>query len=320
MMSKVKKHKLFKTWTALKAGDLVDIIAPASRCPVQELEAGEAVLRSWGLRVRRSSKLFGESLLHSNSDKERWHQLKAALMAKDSAAIWCVRGGYGSLKLLPLLAKMKVPSRPKVFLGLSDLTSLNIFFNQHWKWPVLHAPILSRVGRGDLPPSSLQELREVLFGETQRVDYQLSALNPVAEKIKIIEGPVVGGNWTTLMSGIATPYQLRPKGSILFLEDVGERGYRLDRYWEQLHQMDFLNQLSAIVLGDFTEGDEPNGTNLIWDVLKMRAQSFKKPVYYGLPVGHGRIQRVLPLGVQLKIVRHAAIISASFPTGIDLNG
>lgn len=294
-------------WKGLKAGDLVDVVAPASKGPMEELEEGVKTLESWGLRVRIQPHLYSPHLLHSNSDLERWTQLKSALLNKESSAIWCVRGGYGSMKLLPKLSKLKKPKHTKVFLGLSDITSLNVFFNQKWKWPVLHAPVLTRVGRGDLPQESMDELKQVLFGTIRELQYPLKPLNAAAEKCKNLMGTLVGGNWTTLMAGLATPYQVRASNSILFLEDVGERGYRLDRYWEQLLQMGFLDQLSGIILGDFTLGDESNGENYVWEVLKERASGYKKPVFCGIPSGHGVIQRVLPLGVSLKLKRRTSV-------------
>jgi muramoyltetrapeptide carboxypeptidase len=315
MVGKVRKPKS-RGWQALQSGDLVDVIAPASKCAVSELQAGLGALESWGLRVRISSEIFGDSLLHSNSDRQRWLQLKAALQAKDSRAIWCARGGYGSMKLLPSLARLRAPESVKAFLGLSDITSLNVFFNQRWHWPVLHAPILSRVGRGDLPLDSIRELKQVLFGEVSELTYHLEPLNSRAAKTKVLRGRLIGGNWATIMAGLATPYELDPKGNILFLEDVGERGYGLDRFWEQLKQMGFLSQLAAIVFGDFTECNEPDGRNIIWEVLKARAAEFNKPVFHGLPVGHGTIQRVLPLGVDMVIRGQAGRINGSLKTGL----
>lgn len=306
-------------WKGLKSGDLVDIIAPASKGPMEELEEGVKVLESWGLRVRILPHLYSPHLLHSNSDLERWNQLKSALLNKQSSAIWCVRGGYGSMKLLPKLSKLKKPQHTKAFLGLSDITSLNIFFNQKWKWPVLHAPVLTRVGRGDLPKESMDELKQVLFGTIRELNYSLKPLNAAAENCKSLKGILTGGNWTTLMAGIATPYQVRASKTLLFLEDIGERGYRLDRYWEQLLQMGFLDQLSGIILGDFTLGDEANGENYIWDVLAERAQAYKKPVFSGIPSGHGDIQRVLPLGVSVHLKRQKkGGVYALVPTGIDV--
>ena len=307
---------LTRGWKALKTGDLVDVVAPASKGPWNELEEGIKILESWGLRVRVSSHLYSPNLLHSNTDLERWNQLKSALLNKESSAIWCVRGGYGSMKLLPKLAKLKKPKHTKIFLGLSDITSLSVYFNQQWKWPVLHAPVLTRIGRGDLPKVSIDELKQVLFGEVSELKYSLKPFNQAADKCKNLSGELVGGNWTTLMSGLATPYQIKAPRTILFLEDIGERGYRLDRYWEQLLQMGFLDKLSGILLGDFTLGDEPDGKNYVWEVLKERTKSFKKPVFYGLPVGHGQIQRVLPLGVSLQLKKADHNLIAVIPTGM----
>lgn len=292
-----RQKKSTKGWSPLKAGAIVDVIAPASKCSTDELQKGIVLLEKWGLKPRVSPQIFGDNLLHAQSDEVRWNQLKKALLAKDSSVIWCARGGYGSMKLLPPLRKMKKPAQQKFLVGLSDITSLNVFFNQNWKWPTLHAPILSRMGRGDLPPSTHEEIQRILFGEQDTVTFSLEPFNEKAQRSKMISGSVVGGNWTTLMASVGTPFSLKGKGNILFLEDIGERGYRLDRFWEQWEQAQFWSSLEALVLGDFTEGDEPNGSNTIWEVLRMRAEKYKKPVYRGLPSGHGNIQRPLPLGL-----------------------
>lgn len=284
-------------WNPLEKGSIVDVVAPASRGPDDELNAGIKILESWGLQVRIENSLFGDNILHSNSDAKRWEYFSKALRSPDSSALWCVRGGYGSMKLLPHLAKLKKPRQSKIFLGLSDLASLNVFFNQNWHWPTLHAPILTRIGKGDLPNESVEELKQILFGHKNELTYPLIPFNEAAKKVKKIQAPLMGGNWVTLMAGVGTPYQLQPQGQIVFIEEVAERAYRLDRQWEQWKQMGFLDKISAIVLGDFILGDEPDGKNYVWDILKQRAQEWNKPVFKGIPSGHGLIQRTLPLGV-----------------------
>lgn len=319
-----RKNKTLPLWLPVVDGAIVDVIAPASKCSVEELKKGLQFLESWGLRPRLSDEIFGESLLHAQSDQERWFQFQKALLAKDSSVIWCARGGYGSMKLLPKLQKMKRPQKPKLLVGLSDITSLHVFLNQEWGWPTLHAPILSRMGRGDLPPSTHHEIHQILFGQVSSVTFSIEPFNPRAHEIKKLQGEIFGGNWTTLMANVGTPFSLQSSGSsgglskgsasvsrkaergagrILFLEDVGERGYRLDRFWEQWEQAGFWKDIQAVIFGDFTEGDEPNGTNTIWEVLKTRASQFKKPVYRGLPTGHGIIQRPLPFGTPAELIR-----------------
>lgn len=311
-------------WRTLKKGSLVDIVAPASRCPLDEIEKGIKVLESWGLRVRVPTPLFGNHWTHSNNDQVRIDQLKAAIEAPDSDAIWVVRGGYGSLKLLPALSKMRKPRVNKVFLGLSDVTSLHLFFNQKWGWSTLHAPILSRVGRGDLPPKSINELKQILFGKRDEQVFSVKPLNLFAKNINaqknkkssqqnsILRGQLVGGNLATFQTCLGTPFEWKPKNTILFLEDVGERAYRLDRMWEHLLQTGLLQKCSGIILGDFTDGLEADGRNLFPQFLKERAETCPVPLFTGLPVGHGKIQRTLPLGVQVCIENNKLIVPSGF--------
>jgi muramoyltetrapeptide carboxypeptidase len=299
-------------WTSLKRGAIIDVIAPASKCSIEELNAGVKELESWGYQVRVPKNIFGGHWTHSHNNEVRFQHLKQALYS-DSSAIWCARGGYGSLKLLPGLNKLKKPKHCKLFLGLSDITSLHMFFNQKWGWPTIHAPIISRIGRGDLPQKSIEELKAIVAGEVVKQEFKLKAVNTLAKQIgqakqasqdeqfKSVSGILVGGNFATLMASIGTPFQWQPKNTILFLEDIGERAYRLDRLWEQLEQTGLLWQAKAVVLGDFTDTHEKDGKSFFGEFIKERAKTAKIPIYSGLPVGHGLIQRTLPLGVKATI-------------------
>jgi muramoyltetrapeptide carboxypeptidase len=287
-------------WTALKQGAIIDVIAPASKCSMDELKAGVKTLESWGYQVRVPENIFGNHWTHAHTNEVRFEQLKQALYS-DSSAIWCARGGYGSLKLLPQLAKLKKPQQCKLFLGLSDITSLHLFFNQSWGWPTLHSPIVTRIGRGDLPVKSINELKKIITGKLLEQKFAVKALNAKAKQADRISGTLVGGNFATLMASIGTPFQWQPKNSILFLEDVGERAYRLDRLWEQLEQTGLLSRAKAVLLGDFTDANESDGKNFVAHFIEERAKAAKIPIYSGLPVGHGVIQRTLPLGVKVTI-------------------
>lgn len=293
-------RKAKKGWHPLKKGALIDVIAPASRCSLEELEAGVKVLESWGYQVRVPKDLFGGHWTHSHNTEVRGRHLVQALQAQDSQAVWCLRGGYGSLKLLPLLQKIKRPPPCKLFLGLSDITSLHIFLNQVWGWPTLHAPVLSRVGKKDLPRNSIAELRKIISGKVSEQVFKLKSRNLVGEPSPL-HGALVGGNFVTLMASLATPFQIKTKQKILFLEDIGERAYRLDRLWEQLEQAGLLKDIKAVVFGDLTDGHEPDGSNKIPYFLRERAQEAAFPIYTGLPCGHGPIQRSLALGVNASI-------------------
>ncbi len=135
-----------KRWPKLKPGDVVDVVAPGWKCSPKDLKLALEELKSWQLTPRVPKNIFAKESLFSNSDQERFMQLKRALLAKDSQAVWCLRGGYGSIRLIPYLAKLKKPSFCKAFLGLSDITSLHLFLNQYWNWSTIHGPLLERHG------------------------------------------------------------------------------------------------------------------------------------------------------------------------------
>ena len=128
---------------AVSKGDIVDVIAPASPCLPADLERGLAAARALGLEPRVPRHFFAKSMLFANTDQKRLEHLRAAVYAADSKLIWCVRGGYGSIRLLDAMARWPRPKRPKILLGYSDVTTLHAFVNQRWGWPSLHGPCSS---------------------------------------------------------------------------------------------------------------------------------------------------------------------------------
>lgn len=283
-------------WLPLKPGDIVDIVAPGFAPTVEELDSGIRFLEGWGLVPRLPRNIRGKDILCSNCDEVRFQHLKEALYAKDSKAIWCVRGGYGSLRLIPHLLKLKRPrTRPKLFIGLSDITSLHAFLNQRWGWPTVHGPLLERLGQGAALPKYERELKKFVFGEMTTIRFsKLKALNEAAQKDGVVRGRVSGGNLIVLQSSLGTKASWQTEGRILFFEDVGERGYRIDRVLEQFSQAGLFKRAKAIVFGQFTESHERDGRDLVPLVIKRFAQTVKIPVFSGLESGHDIIQRPVP--------------------------
>jgi muramoyltetrapeptide carboxypeptidase len=289
--------KSAKSWSPLKRGDIVDIIAPASACSRSELQGGVRFLKKMGLVPRLSKKIFAPGAkIFAQSDAERLAQLVKALKAKDSKAIWCVRGGYGSLRLLPALAKVKRPALCKLLIGYSDITTLHVFLQAEWKWPTLHGPLLDRFGRGDNLPQETAETFGLLFGERENIVFKnLKPLNRAARKSGKIKGSVIGGNLATLQSSLGTPWQVLPSGHFVFLEDTGERPHRLDRMLAQLVQVGYFKNAKGVIFGPLLVA-AARDRRLIWsDVLPRFAQSLKIPVLAGVLSGHGPVQRPLPL-------------------------
>jgi muramoyltetrapeptide carboxypeptidase len=286
------------SWQALQEGDSVEIIAPASRCSESELKSAIQSVRDMGLVPIMPDDIFEERHpLFSTGDQKRFEFLKAAFNRKESKALWCLRGGYGSIRLLPLLAKLKRPKKVKIVIGLSDISTLHNFLNQKWKWPTLHGPMLGTFAeRGD---EEKEEILDVLFGRVDEVRFPgLIPMNVAAKKNKKITGPITGGNLMTVQSSQGTKSEFHAKNAIVFLEEVSERGYRVDRLLVSLQQSGYFSKAKAVVLGDFLGGNEPDGQNFVNDVLNQFAYETKIPVLKGLQSGHGPLRRTVPFATK----------------------
>lgn len=290
-----------QSWKALKKNDIVDIVAPGSGTREDELNQACQFLESWGLRPRVSKSLFSGHPYLSNSDDYRFKDLKRALYKKDSSVVWCLRGGYGSIRLIPSLLKLKKPSRAKLLIGYSDISTLHVFLTQKWKWISCHGPLLDSMGKGKYSQEDNEELNKLLFGQQSQIIFEgLTAANKQARKVKALKAAVVAGNLVTLASSIGTPCELQSKNKILVLEEIGERGYRLDRLFQQLLQSKAIQGIQALVLADFLGGQEPNGKNFVASALADFVNQASFPVFQGLKLGHGNNNR--PLFLQTSTV------------------
>lgn len=294
-------------WEPLKKGDLVDVVAPGWACDPSLVEPAQKLLESWGLRVRIPEGLLENWKFFANTDQKRGEFLQKALHAKDSKAVWCLRAASGTHRVLPAVFKKAKPAKSKLVIGFSDITSLHCTLQKKWKWASLHGPMLDRLAKNDLDPAIVEQTRAVVFGETDVVEFrEMKAVNKAAQKAKTIKGITAGGNLTVVQSLIGTGMLPSFKNSILFFEDVDERGYRLDRMFVHLEQAGVFKGVRAIVLGQFTGGNEPKGSdgetkNLVPWALENLADSLKVPLFSGLPVGHGALQWPFPLGAQAEI-------------------
>jgi muramoyltetrapeptide carboxypeptidase len=277
-------------WSYLQKNDVVDIIAPASNAPTNKLEDGISWVKSIGLVPHVPKDIVRTDIFFAAPLETQLEHLKNALYS-DSKAIWCLRGGYGSMRLIPHLLKLRPPKKPKLFIGFSDITALHLFFTQHWKWPTIHGRTISQM-HPDLASTPDREfLKDMIFGEIHdRTFKELTPMNEHALVKKQISGKITGGNLRIIQSSLGTSWELNAKGKILFIEDVGERGYSVDRMLEQMIQAKIIDKsLKAIVFGDFTEALEKNGKDLTPIALQRFADKVPYPVLKGLPAGHGHI-------------------------------
>lgn len=289
-----KKSKLSSGLDCLRHGDLIEVIAPGSSTAQNVLEEGAKALKSWGYRVQFEKDLIDPKIFLSNSDQYRFNSFKKAITNQDSKAVWCLRGGYGSIRLLPFIEKMPTPKHKKLLIGLSDISSLHVIMNQKWKWPTLHGPLIDRIALNKLTPENIYELRQAI----ENPDYvsvfdNLKPINQAAQKQKTIKSQVVGGNLMVVTSTLGTKWQIDTSNKILFLEELCERAYRVDRCLQQMKQAGLFNKVKAVVFGDFTDCHEPNNDNYIPKVFEEFFRDLKIPAFKGVETGHGEKQRPL---------------------------
>ena len=208
----------------------MDLVMPGSPATATQIKQAMQQVKALGLRVRFRTTGPRPSL------KQKFQLLKQALAAEDSKVVWCIRGGYGSQKLMPLVLRMRQPKKPKLFIGYSDITVLQMFMVHQWHWPVLHFPVLV-----DIPgilKKDFQQLKHIVQNYLKKnksqkwqVFTKLKILNPgcLRDKNFTIKSSVTGGNMTIIQSSIGTPWAGQFKNKILFLEDKGEAPYRVDR-------------------------------------------------------------------------------------------
>lgn len=246
----------------LKKNDIVDIVSPGTPCSFDEIKKIKNFVKKIGLTPRiflEKETSVKKSLAHefaSIAPETRFAQLKKAIEATDSKIIWCSRGGYGSFEILPFLMKMKKPKQPKILIGFSDISSLNIFLIQQWNWQVISAPMLIQLAFEKVSEKSKKAILDLIFGKVLELKYNLKASQKIA-----VEGKIVGGCISVLAGSFGTKNQLDWKDKILFFEDEGEDGERLDRYFTQVITIITESKIKpkAVLLGNFLEAN-PHGT------------------------------------------------------------
>ena len=277
---------------------IIDIIAPGYGGKKEDIAAAERYIKKLGFTPRIPKDIFKTHPLHSHEDGYRLDHLIKALTAKDSAAIWCFKGGYGTAKLIPMLAKIKPPT-PKTLIGFSDITALHLFLNQEWGWPTLHAPVLWQLLHGKVEPSSAEKVKQFLL-QKHAPKFKLKPLNAAAKDYSG-SAQIIGGNLALLQTSIGTMWEAKPKGKFLFIEEVDEHAYRVDRMLQHLKQAGVFAGVKGVLLGDFTFDTLPDEVKKIDTLLKAGAADFPAPVFRLANIGHGKINDPLVLGAKAQI-------------------
>jgi muramoyltetrapeptide carboxypeptidase len=290
---------------ALAAGARLAIVAPASAFKRDEFDCGIAELRRLGFDPVFDDSVFERRRYVAGPADVRAKAIRDAWRDPSIDGIIGVRGGYGSAQVLPLLDREEARQGVKSFVGYSDLTALLTFLTVGCGMVAFHGPMLAgRLGRGAAGYDAATFLRALTVREPMG---ELTA--PELETIRAGEarGPLYGGTITQLLASLGTPFAFSPPaGSVLFLEEVGERPYRLDRMVTQLDQSGILARASAIVVGELPGCDEPGGDPTARAVMADLFADFPGPVIVGFPSGHTTGPAMtLPLGVSCRVLAGA---------------
>jgi muramoyltetrapeptide carboxypeptidase len=287
---------------ALTPGARLAVVAPASAFKREEFDQGIDEIRRLGFEPVYDDSVFERRRYVAGSAETRAAAIRTAWRDPSIAGLIGVRGGYGSAQVLPLLDREDARRGVKPFVGYSDLTAILTFLTVNCGMVAFHGPMLAgRLGRGAAgydAASFLSALtRPGAMGE-------LTA--PALESLTRGEasGPVYGGTMTQLVSSLGTPFAFSPpQGSVLFLEEVAERPYRLDRMVTQLRQSGILARAAAVIIGELPRCDEPGGDPTAKAVMADLFAGFPGPVVFGFPSGHTiGPATTLPLGVSCRVV------------------
>jgi len=281
---------------ALRPGDAVSVVAPSGPFERAPFEAGVAVLRALGLEPRFDDRLFARFRYLAGADADRLALWEEAVADGGTRAIWCARGGYGALRLLPSLRLRALLDRPKLFAGFSDATALHAALNGRGL-RTLHAPVLTQLG--SQPAAVVDRLRASLFSPAPPPPLEAAPVTTLVPGRA--RGVLLGGNLATLGHLAGTPFLPSLAGAILLLEDVGERPYKLDRLWTQLSLARAFEGVRGVAVGELTHCEEKEAGYQALDVMRDLCRSLGVPAAAGFAVGHGEINQPLPLGAQVEL-------------------
>lgn len=292
----------------LKKGDTIGIIAPSSPykpkskdCLNEELDNVKSTIESFGYKVKmgKTCYLSYKGYL-AGADEERVKDIELMFNDKEVDAILCLRGGYGTPRILDKINYDIIKNNPKIFIGYSDITSLHIAFNQHCNLVTYHGIMASTSPDWD-------EFTYKSFMDMIEMEYNLVIENPENEELYtlvdgIAEGIIIGGNLSLITSTIGTKYEIDVKNKILFIEEIGETIYKLDRMLTQLELSGKLEDCSGIIFGDFEDCKKEREEDYdLYDLLLDKIKKYNKPCVYNLQSGHCTPMISIPLGINCKL-------------------
>lgn len=297
--------------TYLKPGDTIAIVCPAGYLPAAKAKACINTLKKWGFKVTKGKTLGGKSKNYfSGSFEERLADLQNQIDDPSINAILCGRGGYGTTHLLDHIDWKKFKKNPKWIIGFSDITILHTYLLTEIGVASIHGPMANAFNEDNGINRYTLSLKDSLEGKPVHYTAKPHAQNTYGKAT----APMVGGNLSLLAHAVGTNADVDPRGKILFIEDVGEQLYNVERMLLQLKRAGKLSKLKGLVVGGFTSNkdtDRPFGKNIeqvIYDVVR----EFKFPICFGFPISHEKENVAIIVGgtYRLDVSVHGTTLSS----------
>lgn len=284
----------------LQKGDTIGLVCPAGYMAFEKVKTCVQVLQEWGYNVKVGNTVGGGSMTYfSGTDEERLRDFQQMLDDKEVKAILCARGGYGTGRIIDQIDFKKFAKQPKWIIGYSDITVIHSHLFSKYYISSLHAPMAGAFNEEGFKNEYVGSLKNALEGKKIRYQVAPHELNRRGEAV----GELVGGNLALLAHLVGTDSDIRTKGKILFIEDVGEQLYNLDRMLFQLKRSGKLAKLAGLIFGGFTEikdTERPFGKS-IYEILTGLVAEYDYPVCYDFPVSHTDRNYALKIGVGYKL-------------------
>lgn len=300
---------MIKLPPSLQPGDILGLICPSGFMPLSKAQTCIDTLQDWGYKVKLGKTLGGTSANYfSGTDEERLADLQQMLDDPEVRVVLCGRGGYGLSRIIDRIDFTKFKKNPKWIAGFSDVTVLHAHIYTNYQIATLHSPMASAFNDDGYKGEYVQSLLHALEGKKGRFQCPAHVFNKKGEAI----GELVGGNLSILVHLCGSDSELKTKGRILFLEDVGEYLYNIDRMFWHLKRSGKLDRLAGLIIGGFTDNkdtERPFGKP-VYDLIHDLVKEYDYPVCYGFPVSHGKENYALKVGVgyKLKVGKHKVVL------------
>lgn len=291
---------MIKTPPYLQKGDTIGLVCPAGYLEVEKISECIRVLNEeWGFRTKVGKTIGNQFNYFSGTDEERLNDLQQMLDDDEVKAVMCARGGYGISRIIDKINFKKFKKQPKWIIGYSDVTILHSHLYANYYISSIHGPMAGAFNDASYISRFVESLKNVLEGKKIRYNCEPHEFNRKGEAI----GELIGGNLTLLTHAIGTDSDLKTRERILFIEDVGEYIYNIDRMLYQLRRSGKLSKLAGLVVGGFTDmkdTERPFGQT-VHEVIRDIVAEYDYPVCFDFPVSHGKENYALKIGVGYKL-------------------